>query len=261
MRACGTDGWVSVILLGDVERVTFENAETGFRVVRLSKVQGLKGKKQITIVGIMPSVGKGTRVRVTGELETDRARGERVRTVSVVPVLPETQEGFAKYLASGVVHGIGPGFAARIVKYFGMETLAVLDHASHRLLEIPGLGEARVEKIRSWWAAHRQLSNVLLALSPHGASPQLAEKIVARFGERAAEIVQTSPYRLAIEIRGVGFKTADSLARSQGLALDHPTDRCRHHDAIEAPPDSGKREKSRIIKLNQGAMGRGLHFM
>lgn len=213
--------WVSITLLGEVERVTFENEETGFRVLRLGRVQG-HSQKRVTVVGVLPAVGPGTRVRVSGRIETDARHGERLRADSLVVLAPETVLGVEKYLASGVVPGIGPGFAKRIVKYFGMETLPMLDAASHRLHEVPGLGKARIEKIREGWLEHRALSNILIALQSSGASPGLASRILKHFGERAVTIVQSAPYRLAIEISGVGFKTADTLARAQGLPLDHP---------------------------------------
>ncbi len=213
---------MSVTLIGEVERVTFENEETGFRVLRLGRVEGLGQRKRITVIGVLPPVGPGTRVRVSGHWETDARHGEQVRADSLVAVAPDTMTGIEKYLASGVVPGLGPGFARRIVNYFGMETLPMLDQASHRLSEVPGLGRARIEKIREGWAEHRALSNVLLALQSSGVSPALAVRIVRHFKERAVSIVQTAPYRLAIEISGVGFKTADAIAQAQGLGPEHP---------------------------------------
>lgn len=213
---------MAILLLGEVERVTFENEETGFRVVRLGNLSGLDGYRQLTAVGVMQAVGPGTRVRVSGRLETDARHGERLRVDSMVVVAPDTLEGLERYLGSGVIEGIGPGFAKRIVKYFGLESLRVLDHEPHRLSEVPGLGRARVEQARAAWKEHTATSNVLLALQAHGASPALAVRIVRHFGDKAAEVVQKNPYRLAIYVSGVGFKTADQLARSQGLSLDHP---------------------------------------
>lgn len=213
---------VGTTLVGEVEGVTFENEETGFRVLRLCSVEGVEGKKRMTAVGVVPAVGPGTRVRISGRIETDPKHGERIRMESLVTLAPDSLEGVERYLSSGVIAGIGPGFAKRIVKYFGLETLAVLDSAPHRLGEVPGLGAGRVEQIRKSWVEHHALSNVLLSLASHGVSPALATRIVKRFGEKAAEVVQNNPYRLAIEVPGVGFKTADRIARSQGLSSDHP---------------------------------------
>lgn len=214
--------WVSLTVLGEVKRVTFANEETGFRVIRLSKVTGLTGQTQITAVGVMPAVGPGTRVRISGKLEDDAKHGERLRVESLVAVAPDTLAGLEQYLGSGVIRGIGPAYAKRIVKYFGLESLRILDAEPHRLAEVPGLGEGRVEELRSAWVEHTAMSNVLLALQSHGASPSLAGRIVKHFGETSAQVVQQNPYRLAIELPGVGFKTADRIARARGLALDDP---------------------------------------
>lgn len=222
-HAHGTSLQVTLTVLGEVERVTFENEESGFRVIRLGQVTGLTpAQRRLTAVGVMQAVGPGTRVRVSGRLETDPKHGERLRVESLVVVAPDTMERIEKYLGSGVVAGIGPGFAKRIVNYFKMETLHILDNESHRLAEVPGLGKARVDEVRQGWAQHRTRSNVLLALQSHGASPGLASKILERFGDHAAEVVEKNPYRLSIEIAGVGFKTADRIARAAGLPKDHP---------------------------------------
>jgi len=213
---------VSVTLLGEVERVTFENEETSFRVLRLHRVEGMGAAKRVTVVGTVPAVGPGTRVRVSGRFETDSRHGERLRVESLVVIVPETVQGLEKYLGSGVIAGLGPGFAKRIVNYFGLESLRMLDVEPHRLAEVPGLGKAKVEEIRKGWIEHRGLSNVLLALGAYDTTPGLAQRIVKHFGERAQAIVQESPYRLAIEVYGVGFKTADRIAHARGIASDHP---------------------------------------
>lgn len=215
---------MSLTVIGEVERVTFESEGTGFRVVRVGKLegQGSEGRTLLTVVGTFQAVGPGTRVRVSGRLETDARHGEQLRAESLVVLEPDTLEGLEKYLASGLIAGVGPGFAKRIVRTFGLDTLRVLDGEPFRLREVQGLGEARVAEIRKAWIEQRALSNVMLLLQSHGASAALAARIVKRYGERAAEIVQNSPYRLAMDVSGVGFKTADRIARSQGIKGDHP---------------------------------------
>src|SRR6185295_9218527 len=138
------------------------------------------------------------------------------------PVAPDTLAGLEKYLGSGLIPGVGPGFAKRIVEAFGMETLKVLDEQPERLSSVAGLGERRAEEIRKKWASQHAISSIMLVLQSHGASPALAARIYERYGDRAAQIVQQHPYRLALDVRGVGFKTADRLARSLGIAGDHP---------------------------------------
>ncbi len=210
--------------MGEVERVTFENEGTGFRVVRIGKLEGeaASGRTALVVVGSFPAVGPGVRVRVTGRLETDARHGEQLRVESLVVLEPDTLEGLERYLASGVIPGIGPGFAKRIVRAFGLDTLRVLDNEPWRLREVGGLGEGRVAEIRKGWTDQRALSNVMLLLQSQGASTSLAARIVRHYGDRAAEVVQQTPYRLALEVSGVGFKTADRIARSQGIKGDHP---------------------------------------
>lgn len=204
---------------GEVQHVIFENEETGFRVLRL---RGVKGHGALTVVGVMPPIGVGTSVRVTGEASVDPRRGPQFKANTLVPILPESLAGIERYLASGFIQGIGAGFAKRIVESFGLETLRVLDEEPERLRQVAGLGKKRAAEIYKAWSAQKQQSTVLLLLQTHGASPTLAARIVERYGERAANVVQQSPYRLAIEVRGVGFRTADKIARSLGIAGDHP---------------------------------------
>ncbi len=209
-------------LTGQIERVTFENDETSFRVVRMGSLEGASVRGPITVVGIFQAVGVGTRVRITGELVRDPKHGEQFRVDTLVPVDPSTLVGLERYLGSGSIPGIGPGFAKRIVKQFGLEALKVLDADPDRLSEVPGLGARRIEKVKAAWVEQRAMSNLMVLLQSHGASPALAVRIFKRYGDRAAAIVQRSPYRLALEVHGVGFKTADRLARSLGIAGDHP---------------------------------------
>ena len=213
---------MTVTLIGEISRVTFESETTGFRVLQLTVTDGPERGKRLAVVGTLPPIGPGTRVRVSGKLEDDARHGRRVRADSVVVLDPTTLAGIETFLGSGVVPGLGPGFAKRIVRTFGVETLAVLDEKVHRLAEVKGLGAARRERIAAGWLGHRAAAGVLIALEQAGASPALAARVVKHFGDRALSVVQTSPYRLAAEVAGVGFRTADELARKQGLPADHP---------------------------------------
>jgi exodeoxyribonuclease V alpha subunit len=210
---------VPTTVTGDVDRITYENEETGFRVLRIA---GVSGRGSIVAVGRFPAVGPGTRVRVTGEIVNDARHGEQLRVETLVPVAPDTLAGLEKYLGSGLIPGVGPGFAKRIVETFGMETLKVLDEAPERLSKVPGLGGRRADEIRKKWSSQHAISSIMLVLQSHGASPALAARIYERYAERAAQMVQRHPYRLALDVRGVGFKTADRIARSIGIAGDHP---------------------------------------
>ena len=225
---------MSVTVSGDVERVTYENEETSFRVLRVGRHSGdtqalsEKAKKtgSIAVIGTFQAVGPGMQVRVTGNVVVDPRHGEQLRADVLVPIEPSTLAGLEKYLGSGRIPGIGPALAKRIVKAFGLESLDVLDHKSARLAEVPGIGKKKIEEIRQNWAAQRALSSVLVLLQSHGASHNLAMRIWKHYGDRAAGVVQRSPYRLALDMRGVGFKTADRLAASLGISHDHP-ERCQ----------------------------------
>jgi exodeoxyribonuclease V alpha subunit len=214
---------MAITLSAEVERVTYENEETGFRVIRVGSLEGEGARPgPVAVVGTFQAVGPGTRVRITGEYVVDPRHGEQIKAEALVPIAPSTLDGLERYLGSGLIAGVGPAFAKRIVNAFGMESLDVLDQKPERLREVSGIGGRRAEQIAKTWAAQRAMSGVMLLLQAHGASAQLAARIFKHYGERAAIVVEKSPYRLALEVRGIGFKTADRLARSLGIAGDHP---------------------------------------
>ncbi len=212
-----------ITLTGEVERITYENEGTGFRVLRVGSLDGpAHTRGTVTVVGQLPPVGSGTRVRITGDFRQDPKHGEQFRADTLVTLAPETLVGLERYLGSGLIPGIGPAFAKRIVSAFGMDSLTLLDHEPERLRLIPGIGERRVQEVKKAWSAQRAISNVMMLLQTHGASPALAARIHKHYGDAAARVVQESPYRLAMEVRGIGFKTADRIAKSLGIAGDHP---------------------------------------
>jgi exodeoxyribonuclease V alpha subunit len=214
---------VPITLTGEVERITYESEATGFRVLKVGRLEGPAGKRaSVTVVGTLPPVGSGVRVRLTGEFRQDPRHGEQFRADTLVTLAPETLVGLERYLGSGLIPGIGPAFAKRIVSAFGMDSLTMLDHEPDRLKLIPGIGERRIEEVKKAWASQRAISNVMMLLQTHGASPALAARIYKHYGDGAARVVQTAPYRLAMEVRGIGFKTADRIAKSLGIAGDHP---------------------------------------
>jgi exodeoxyribonuclease V alpha subunit len=213
----------TLTLTGEVERVTFENEATSFRVIRLGSVEGAGARRSsLPVVGTFPAVGPGTRVRVTGDFVNDAKHGEQFRVETLIPIAPSTLAGLEKYLGSGLIHGIGPGFAKRIVATFGMDSLSVLDQSPERLREVTGIGARRIEEIKKTWASQRAISNIMMLLQTHGATPALAARIFKQYGDRAASILQLHPYRMALDVRGVGFKTADRMALSLGISGDHP---------------------------------------
>ncbi|WP_438039986.1 SF1B family DNA helicase RecD2 [Sorangium sp. So ce128] len=204
---------------GEVVRVTYESESSGFRVLRVEVTPGAPPE---VWVGVLPPVGPGTRVRATGRYERDPKHGEQLKVETLLPIAPATLDGLERYLGSGMVQGIGPAYAKRIVEAFGAETLEILDRSPERLAEVPGLGQRRAQAVAKAWAAQRAIGAIMIFLQAHGASPALASRIYKRFGPHAIDIVSRSPYRLALDVWGIGFKTADRIARSIGVRADSP---------------------------------------
>ena len=210
---------IETVVEGIVERVTFESAETSFRVLKLA-VAGRA--ERLAVVGTFPRMTLGARVRVRGRLEVDHKHGQQLRVDSLIELVPDTLAGLEKYLASGLIKGVGPKLAQRLVASFGLDSLRVLDEEPHRLSEVPGLGEKRRTALVRTWRDQKETRDLVVFLQSHGASPAVAMRIVRRYGPGAMTIVSRDPYRLAFEVRGVGFKTADRIAASLGVARDSP---------------------------------------
>ncbi len=211
------DGVVSVE--GEVVRITYENDKSGFRVLRVQR----DGRSEPEAwVGVFQATPPGTRVRATGRYTKDPKHGDQLKVESLITVAPSTLGGIERYLGSGMVPGIGPAYAKRIVETFGLETLEVLDRTPSRLVDVPGLGRKRVEAVGAAWQKHRAVGAIMIFLQQHDVSPALAQRIYKRFGAQAIDRVSKAPYRLALEVYGVGFKTADRIARSVGIGADAP---------------------------------------
>lgn len=206
------------VVEGEVDRVTYENAQTGFRVLRVTDRQG----KRITVVGKMQAISAGARIRATGRFGIDPKFGSQLRAVTVLPLVPDTLQGIEKLLGSGLAEGIGPAYAQRIVARFGEETSSVLDNHPERLAEVPGLGPKRAQALASAWAEQKVAREVMIFLHAQHVSPGLAQRITKRYGANTIRLLRENPYRLATEVWGVGFKTADEIARSLGIAKDAP---------------------------------------
>jgi exodeoxyribonuclease V alpha subunit len=204
---------------GEVARVTFENNETGFRVLKLT-VNGRS--ERLTVVGTLPPLSVGAHVRVRGKLVTDSRHGEQLRAEGLTEIAPSTAKGIERYLASGAVAGVGEKLAARIVEAFGDDTLRILDEEPERLAAIAGVGKKRAERLLATWGARRAERDVLVFLQAHGATAALAARIAKRYGANAIAVVKKDPYRLALDVAGIGFKTADRMAHGLGIARDSP---------------------------------------
>jgi exodeoxyribonuclease V alpha subunit len=196
-------------LEGSVERLTFADPASHYAVVRLK----VKGRRQpTTVVGPLAAVKEGEQLRLKGRYEIHPKWGEQFRVVWWYAVLPATVAGIEKYLASGLIKGIGPELAQRLVDHFGAETLTVIDNHPERLAEVSGIGPKKLAQIRRDWHTHKAAREVLVALQGLGVGLNLATKIYQQYGDQAVEVVTTNPYQLALDIHGLGFLTADRLA-------------------------------------------------
>jgi len=214
-------------LEGIVERITYYNRENGYTVLRLkpSRRAGPLFADQglVTVVGNLPEITPGESLRLRGLWTTHRDHGRQFKAEMCEQILPATVEGIKKYLGSGLIKGIGPVTAARIVKKYGLETLDVLDHHPERIREVLGVGPKRVALISQAWADQKVIKQVMLFLQSHGVTTGLAVKIFRQYGEAAIDVVQRNPFQLASDVYGIGFKTADKIARDLGLPPDAPS--------------------------------------
>ncbi|HSH12396.1 MAG TPA: helix-hairpin-helix domain-containing protein, partial [Desulfurivibrionaceae bacterium] len=207
-------------LSGVLEKITYQNPDNGFTVARLQPA-GATGEA-VAVVGALGGVGVGAALDLTGQWRQDARHGRQFVISTYRVVQPNTLAGIEKYLGSGMIKGIGPSYAARIVAHFGLETLTVLEQEPERLLEVAGLGGKRVEAIGRAWREHRDLHEVMVFLQGYDIPAALAVKIYRAYGRDALAVVRTNPYRLAEEIWGVGFRSADRIAISLGMSpLDH----------------------------------------
>ncbi len=201
---------------GVLDRIVYSNEETGWSVVRLV----VRGRGQLTAVGSLLGVRPGETLRLTGAWVRDRKFGEQFKVSSYLTVKPATFIGIEKYLGSGLVKGIGPQMARRMVQHFGLDTLDVIEHHPERMTEVEGIGPVRSKRIRDAWLEQREIKDVMIFLQSHGVSTAYAVKIYKRYGSAAVGLVRENPYRLAREVHGIGFKMADKIARDLGIPAD-----------------------------------------
>ncbi len=202
---------------GIVERVTYHAEDSGYTVARL-KVAG--ERDLITIIGRFPDIHAGQTLRLTGYWRDHPKYGRQFQVVHAQETKPATLTGLEKYLGSGLIKGIGPVTARRIVAHFGLETLDIIEQSCSRLIEVPGIAQKRVAKIEKAWAAQKAMKDVMIFLRGHGVSTTSAVKIYKQYGDQSIDIVSRNPYQLATDIYGIGFVTADTVARNIGIASD-----------------------------------------
>lgn len=196
-----------------VERITFQNPENGYSVMKVA----VKGYNElVTLVGNLLEVPVGSVLLCEGNWKVDKRYGSQFVAETWEEVMPATVYGIEKYLGSGLIKGIGPKFAHLIVEKFGTETIEIIEDNIERLLEVPGIGKIRVDRIHDSWEKQKDIKNVMLFLQNYGVSTAFAAKIYRVYGKESIDKVNENPYRLADDIWGIGFKTADSIARKMG---------------------------------------------
>jgi exodeoxyribonuclease V alpha subunit len=200
------------VLEGQVERITYANEETGYTVAKFA----LPGYREtITIVGNLIAPVPGEMLKVKGAWADHPKFGRQFKVTHHQSIVPATVIGIRKYLGSGLIQGIGPVMASRIVKKFGEKSLEIIDQNPHELHQVEGIGRKRIEMIARAWKEQKEIRDVMVFLQGHGVSPAFASKIFKKFGWESISIVSKNPYRLATEIHGIGFLTADKIAHSQ----------------------------------------------
>ena len=201
------------VLQGDVEKVIYESPDGTFAILYLRDLQG----ERHCICGPLNSVHSGQSLSVKGKWEVHKEHGRRLKVTHFESTLPSTPEGIIKYLSSGVIKGVGEKYAKLIVDHFGRETLSILDNASVRLKEIPGLGKKRITAIKKAWDENKDRRTLQIYMQSLGISPAYFAKIYSLYGDRSAEILQSDPYLLATQVDGIGFVLADRIAEKAGI--------------------------------------------
>ena len=197
---------------GMVSDIVFKNEENGYTIANLANEDD-----EITIVGCMPTLSMGESIEVEGKWINHKIYGSQFEVQSFMPVTPSSLEGIYVYLSSGMIHGIGEKMAKRIVDKFGVDTLDIIQNTPERLTEVEGIGMKKVKQIQESYEENRELRNIIIKLSPYGITPNYCLRIYKKYKEKSIEIINKNPYRLAEEVRGIGFKIADEIASKIGI--------------------------------------------
>ena len=202
------------VLAGLVERVTFHSTETGFCVLRV-KARG--HRDMVTTVGHAAMISAGEWITASGVWLNDRNHGLQFKAHFLKTSAPSTIDGIEKYLGSGMIRGIGPVYANRLVKMFGKDVFDIIEATPERLRDVAGIGPKRAEKITAGWADQKVIREIMVFLHQHGVGTARAVRIFKTYGTDAVQVMSENPYRLAKDIRGIGFRTADTIAEKLGI--------------------------------------------
>ncbi|HZG07127.1 MAG TPA: ATP-dependent RecD-like DNA helicase [Streptomyces sp.] len=208
------------VLEGVLERITYANEENGYTVARVDTGRG--GGELLTVVGSLLGAQVGESLRMEGRWGSHPQYGRQFHVENYTTVLPATVQGIRRYLGSGLIKGIGPKIAERIVDHFGLETLEVIETAPERLIEVPGLGPKRTKLIGAAWEEQKAIKEVMVFLQGVGVSTSIAVRIYKKYGDASISVVKNQPYRLAADVWGIGFLTADRIAQAVGIPHDSP---------------------------------------
>ncbi|MDH5742065.1 MAG: ATP-dependent RecD-like DNA helicase [Candidatus Aminicenantes bacterium] len=205
-------------LEGTIERIVFYSPDTGYTVCKFSLPDG----QSITIVGAFPPLSPGEFLRIKGEWEVNPKFGKQFKVESFLPVLPSSAKGIEKFLASGLIKGVGPVLAKEIILKFGEKTIDILSKNPDKIKEVAGIGPVKLREVKKSWAEHEDIRELIIFLQEHSISTTLATKIYKHYGDRSFHILRSNPYQACHDIWGIGFKTADQMALKLGLEPNSP---------------------------------------
>jgi exodeoxyribonuclease V alpha subunit len=208
------------VVEGVLERITYANEDTGYTIARLATERS--GPDLLTVVGPLLGAQIGESLRLTGQWGNHAKYGKQFQVHSYTTVLPATIAGIRRYLGSGLIKGIGPMMAERMVVHFGLDILQIIEEEPQRLIEVHGLGPKRTQKIADAWEEQKAIKEVMVFLQGVGVSTSLAVRIYKKYGDASIGVVRAEPYRLASDVWGIGFKTADTIAKAVGIPHDSP---------------------------------------
>ncbi|MFJ3535101.1 ATP-dependent RecD-like DNA helicase [Streptomyces sp. NPDC090109] len=214
------EGRGPAVVEGVLERITYANEETGYTVARVDTGRG--AGDLLTVVGALLGAQPGESLRMEGRWGSHPQYGKQFTVENYTTVLPATIQGIRRYLGSGLIKGIGPVFADRITQHFGLDTLDILEEAPGRLIEVPGLGPKRTRNITAAWEEQKAIKEVMVFLQEVGVSTSIAVRIYKQYGDASISVVKNQPYRLAADVWGIGFLTADRIAQAVGIPHDSP---------------------------------------
>lgn len=210
----------AAVVEGVLERITYANEESGYTVARVDTGRG--AGDLLTVVGALLGAQPGESLRMEGRWGSHPQYGKQFTVENYTTVLPATIQGIRRYLGSGLIKGIGPRIADRIVEHFGTDTLDVIETEPARLVEVPGLGPKRTKLIGAAWEEQKAIKEVMVFLQGVGVSTSIAVRIYKKYGDASISVVRNQPYRLAADVWGIGFLTADRIAQSVGIPHDSP---------------------------------------